>query len=116
MVEERLSHHKVLALPEQCEPNAMYFVARGDDAYIPYVTDGLGIPRRQVSEEVTSPVVLMFDLADTWTINHELRRQPAAVTLLTPGGVEILADVVHVSVNQCVATFSTPRAGRAVVF
>lgn len=104
------------ALPDVPEANAVYYVTRGEDAFVEYITDSDGTARRAVSVEVTSPVVLAMPPGLTWTINHDLGRQPASVTLLTPGGVEILSDVVHVSVNQCVASFASPQAGRAVVF
>lgn len=51
--------------------------------------------------------------ASVWTINHNLGYRPA-VSLLTPGGVVMLAEVVHASVNQALAYFDNPVAGLAV--
>ena len=51
----------------------------------------------------------------SWTVNHNLAVQPAAVTVLSPGGMEILAEIVHVSVNQLLVLFASPQTGKAVV-
>lgn len=53
--------------------------------------------------------------AAQWIINHNLGRKPAAVTLLTVGGVQMIADVTHVSDNQVIASFAAPIAGSALV-
>lgn len=50
--------------------------------------------------------------SDAWTINHNLGFRPA-VTVFSPGGVEVEADVIHVSVNQTVIAFAAPQAGSA---
>jgi hypothetical protein len=50
--------------------------------------------------------------SDTWIINHNLGFRPD-VTLLTTGGVEMIGSVVHTSVNQAVAQFSSAVAGSA---
>lgn len=50
--------------------------------------------------------------AATWTINHNLGFRPV-ITLLSVGGVEIVGEVAHVSLNQAVAQFSAPVAGSA---
>jgi hypothetical protein len=50
--------------------------------------------------------------ADVWTVNHNLGLRPA-VTVLSPGGLEVEASVTHISVNQTVITFVTPQAGSA---
>lgn len=54
--------------------------------------------------------------AATWTVNHNLGVWPSAVTVLSPGGVEVNAEVVHVSVNQLTIHFAAPYAGRARIF
>jgi hypothetical protein len=51
--------------------------------------------------------------AATWTVNHNLGRRPA-VTVMTAGGLEVLAEVLHTSVNQVLVTFDQPTAGLAV--
>lgn len=49
--------------------------------------------------------------ASTWTVNHNLGREPA-IQVLSVGGVEMVADVVHISTNQAQVSFATPTAGR----
>ena len=49
----------------------------------------------------------------SWTVNHNLGRWPAGVTIVTTGGVEVEAAVTHVSTAQLVIAFATPFAGRA---
>ena len=51
--------------------------------------------------------------ADTWTVNHNLGYRPA-VSLLTVGGKEMWAEVIHISVNQFVAYFDSPVTGVAI--
>jgi len=51
----------------------------------------------------------------SWTVNHNLGRWPAAVTVVTTGGVEVTSDVTHVSINQTTIAFARPFAGRARV-
>ena len=48
----------------------------------------------------------------TWTIQHDLGKQPA-VTVVDSAGNEWQTAVEHTSQNQCVARFSAPFAGRA---
>lgn len=49
--------------------------------------------------------------AGAWTVNHNLGREPV-IQVISVGGVELLADVVHVSQNQAQVNFATPTAGR----
>jgi len=53
--------------------------------------------------------------AALWTVNHNLGARPAAVTVLSPGGAEVNADVVHTSFNQLHVLFAARAAGRAVI-
>lgn len=48
----------------------------------------------------------------TWTINHNLGFRPS-IELLTVGGVEFQADVVHVSENQALVYLVVATAGSA---
>lgn len=50
--------------------------------------------------------------ATTWNINHNLGFRPS-VELMSIGGAEIEGDVVHLSLNQCQASFLIPVAGSA---
>lgn len=51
--------------------------------------------------------------ADTWTVNHNLGFRPAA-SILSVGGKEMLAEVIHTSVNQFIAYFDAPISGVAI--
>lgn len=53
--------------------------------------------------------------ATPWTVNHNLGRRPAAVSVRSPGGREVTADVLHVSENQLQVHFSLPASGTALV-
>lgn len=48
----------------------------------------------------------------TWTVNHNLGFRPS-VELLTTGWQEMVADVVHTSVNQFIVYFNAATAGYA---
>jgi hypothetical protein len=48
----------------------------------------------------------------TWVINHHLGFQPN-VEIRDTGGIELLAQVVHVSLHQAIAYFNSPTAGTA---
>jgi hypothetical protein len=47
-----------------------------------------------------------------WTINHNLGYKPS-VQVFTVGGLEMLAEVQHNSINQVIVTFNTAVAGTA---
>ncbi len=49
--------------------------------------------------------------ASTWVVNHNLGREPA-IQVLTPGGMEMEAAIVHVSTNQAQINFASPQTGR----
>lgn len=49
--------------------------------------------------------------AASWTVNHNLGRRPAAVSVLSVGGMEVDAAVTHVSDNQLVVEFAAPQVG-----
>lgn len=47
-----------------------------------------------------------------WSISHNLGRRPI-VELFSAGGMEIEADVQHLSLDQVIVYFITPTAGAA---
>lgn len=47
-----------------------------------------------------------------WIINHNFGYEPL-VSVLSPGGVEMEASIVHVSTNQVRVYFASAQAGRA---
>jgi len=49
---------------------------------------------------------------DTWTINHNLGFKPL-ISIYDVGSVEVMAQVLHVNVNQTMVYFSSPTAGFA---
>ena len=49
-----------------------------------------------------------------WVVNHNLGRL-VSVTVLSPGGVEVEAEVVQVSVNQTRVFFNLPQTGKTLV-
>lgn len=51
-----------------------------------------------------------YSSALTWTVNHNLGRKPN-VQVLSPGGVEVMADVVHINNNQAVVSFAAAYTG-----
>lgn len=49
--------------------------------------------------------------AMTWTVNHNLGRNPLVV-VLTTGNVEMDAQIAHTNNNQFVVHFAAPMSGR----
>lgn len=47
----------------------------------------------------------------SWIVNHNLGKEPL-VSVLTTGGLEMVADVQHMSVNQLIVNFAAPTVGR----
>ena len=48
-----------------------------------------------------------------WIVNHNFGRNPV-VSVLSPGGVEVEAEVVHMTVNQARVRFNAPQLGKAI--
>lgn len=46
----------------------------------------------------------------TWTVNHNLGYKPH-VSVLSVGGLEMLAEVLHASDNQVLVLFDSPKLG-----
>ncbi len=80
--------------------------------YVPSV-QGLPGPTGPQGPPGASPAVFTqaFDAAPVWTVNHNLGRVPAAVTVATMGGLVAEVAIVHVSVNQLQISFSAPLSG-----
>lgn len=45
-----------------------------------------------------------------WTVNHNLGYHPV-VTVLSPGGAQVVADILHTTVNQFHVYFAQPQSG-----
>ena len=56
-----------------------------------------------------------FGALVSWLVNHNLGYEPN-VQILSVGGSEIEAELVHTSVNQCVVYFSSAQSGRIRAF
>lgn len=52
-----------------------------------------------------------FGAAAVWVVNHNFGRHPLSLSVETLGGVEVEAEVRHVSLNQTLIYFDTPTAG-----
>lgn len=52
--------------------------------------------------------------AAEWVVNHNLGRL-VSVTVLSPGGVEVEAEIVQVSINQTRVFFNQPQTGKTLV-
>lgn len=51
--------------------------------------------------------------SDVWTVNHNLGFRPGA-SVLSPGGAQLLAEVLHISANQLQVFFDSPQTGRVI--
>lgn len=68
------------------------------------VISSSGVSRFEHTQSVAS---------DLWIINHNLGFFPTVVTVLSPGGREVSAEVCHVSINQLTVAFAVPYTGTA---
>lgn len=69
-----------------------------------------------VSGNVSAPNLNTYEhsqtvAATTWTVNHNLGRRPAAVSILSPGYVEVDAHFLHNSANQLTVQFEQAQTG-----
>lgn len=108
-----LTFNKVDALPDPLEADAIYFVRTVTGMQIVVTTE----TGDAVSLEVDGSTIFTqeFPVSAQWLVNHNLGHLPASVTLLSPGGVEIEANIVHTSDNQFVVDLSPPTAGQVIV-
>lgn len=51
--------------------------------------------------------------SNSWTVNHNLGFYPS-VTILSPGGIELITNITHTSINQFIASFNNECAGKAI--
>lgn len=90
----------------------------GDDVILQILDRGLPGPQGPQGEQgdigpVGSSSEFVQSVASTtWTVNHNLGFWPV-VTLMSEGGQQMWADILHTSVNQFVVTFNTATAGKA---
>lgn len=90
-------------------------IAAGDDIIVGQVLDvieGPGGPMGAKGPAGTSYEHLQPSASAEWIINHNLGVRPS-ITVLSPGGVELLADVVHLTANQARVYLAAPMSGSA---
>lgn len=87
------------ALAEGCDPEALAAIVGppGDDG-----------------ADIETYVHTQASAASTWTVNHNLGRRPAA-SVRSAGGIEVIAQVLHVSDNQLQVIFAVPATGSVYV-
>lgn len=64
---------------------------------------------------VTQYVHTQSSPSASWVVNHNLGYRPAAVEVLSTGGMQVEAAVTHVSVNQLQVDFVSPTIGSVIV-
>ncbi|XAI95484.1 hypothetical protein [Microcystis phage Mvi-JY20] len=102
----------------QTPPNRV-IVTRQDGSSITVKETDIGSPNIKISDGLPGPPgsALSFNFTQltplaTWNINHNLGFFPD-VEVYSAGNVKLIADIVHISVNQLQVNFSSPTAGRA---
>ncbi len=107
-----LTFHKVNEMPAAPVANGVFMIRTGDQLrMIVTAIDGDLV-------ELVAPAPRFeatFAASGQWVVNHNLGFRPAAVQLLTVGGVEFEASIVHTSANQFVVSVSPPIAGQVIV-
>jgi hypothetical protein len=68
----------------------------------------------KINTSITSSFFVFSQLTPSalWTVNHNLGFKPD-VSLYTSGGLEFIAEVLHISDNQLTITLQTPISGFA---
>ncbi len=106
-----LTFHKAVPADGTPVPNGVYFIlAGGRMRMVVTAIDGTPIPL-----EPSPRFEATFPTSEQWIVNHNLGARPASITLLTPGGVEFGANIVHTSDNQFVVDLSPQTAGQVIV-
>jgi hypothetical protein len=76
------------------------------------VIEGIGI-QGPAGGQIPPYLYIQSEPAILWLVNHNFGWYPL-VSIFTPGGVEVTAEVRHVSTNQFSVSFSSPQTGRVV--
>lgn len=93
--------------------DGVYFVREGDLMRI-VVTAADGQPLDLLIPGDTR-FAQIFPESAQWVVNHNLGAIPSSVTVLSSGGVEVEANIVHISDNQFVVDLNPAMAGQVVV-
>lgn len=51
--------------------------------------------------------------ATEWIVNHNFGRNPI-VDVLSPGGIRVLTEIQHMTINQARVYFLSPQTGKAI--
>lgn len=85
----------------------MTVIVDGDDITL-FLVGTQGVPgpgvRYQHDQSVPSSI---------WTVNHNLGLRPQ-VSVLSSGGVSLLTEIVHTSLNQLLVYFDSPNIGQVI--
>ncbi len=108
-----LTFHKVTEMPAVPVANGVFMIRTGNQLRLVVTAiDGTEVdlvaPAARFEQVFATP-------AAQWIVNHNLGARPAAIQLLTMGGVEFDASIVHTSVNQFVVSVNPPTAGQVIV-
>lgn len=105
MIQVTVQRTFVQLVPEE-QPPIQVAVTRRGVTFAPYGPQGIPGPASAFYEHTQSTP------ATLWTIAHNLGFRPS-VAVTTTGGVEVLADVQHLSENTLTVTFLVAMAGIA---
>lgn len=79
-----------------------------DDELTIYLVGTQGVPGPGVRYEHNQTVPSAM-----WTVNHNLGLRPQ-VSVLSSGGVSLLTEIVHTSLNQFLIYFDSPNIGQVI--
>lgn len=111
---------KVVQFPTiNIEPNTIFIVSEiNSDNFKIGVSDKNGQKVRILvteEQEITSRPKEFLQLTPNvmWTLNHNLGYRPH-VTVLSDGGVEMISQIIHTSINQVLIYFDEPKKGLVI--
>jgi len=84
-----------------------------DDGRVFKITNEIALLVPTVSVLPAPYVHTQSSLSNQWTINHNLGYRPI-IDVLSPGGMMVIAEIIHVSVNQVQINFNSPQTGTAI--
>lgn len=111
-----------IAFTLRLEPPPVVFSLYGPDGELLHLTPpaqsdqlvGFVGPGGLDATEIAPLLHTQASASDEWIINHNLGWRPQ-ITVLSAGGIEVGADVRHITTNQARVFFSSPQTGSAIV-
>ncbi len=67
-----------------------------------------------VAEDKPEDITFYYTSQDTWIVNHNLNKRPN-IDVYSVGGKEMLAEIIHTSLNQVIVYFDEPLSGSVIV-